>query len=256
MAQAKAGHGAMYGEVGVLAEDGDCLQCHLCEQWYRSLAAHLVQGHDLTAHQYRAAFGLGVTTALVGSSLRAVRRQTGLRVLTQYTEMREYIATLSPEVRSAAAKGREVRLETRRRLSAAKRRQVVLQCAICGAAFEIKASRARRPERHTCSSPCRRALHRQDAQRSSHRSTTLTNLAEGRATRWTREKAVMAERLRALDPSAFALLSAQDGIIVRAYYGLDGDGHVTQQALAQQCGLTFDQIRGRLRRSLVTLLGP
>lgn len=254
MSNAQEGQGPIHGELGSLAEDGDRLQCHLCGQWYRSLAAHVLQRHHLTAHEYRAAFGLSTSTALVGPSLVAVRRATGLRVLHQYTRMQDYVINLSPEERSVIARGRAPRLETRRRLSAALRRQVAVACAVCGGTFEIKISRARRPERHTCSPACRRALLRQDAQRDAHRTAAAKNLAQGNTARWGKKKSIIAERLQALDSSAFAVLSSQDRAIICAYYGLDGGGHLTQQELALQFGLTLEQVRGRLKRGIVRLL--
>ena len=34
--------GPVFGELGVLAVDGDRVRCHACGRWYRSLAAHVV----------------------------------------------------------------------------------------------------------------------------------------------------------------------------------------------------------------------
>lgn len=60
----------------VRREDGR-VQCHLCGQWYRSVAAHL-RAHGWERAAYREAFGLERTESLEGSDTRA-RRATAMR---------------------------------------------------------------------------------------------------------------------------------------------------------------------------------
>jgi hypothetical protein len=244
-----------YGELGSLTRAGDRLQCHLCGRFYVSLAAHVVQGHGMRADEYRETFGLNATTALVGPSLQAVRRATGLRVLTPYQDHRRFV-DLSPEERSAQERGREVRLETRRALAASKQRQVAVACAICGKAFTIKASRARRPERHTCSQGCRRELLRRDGVQAASTDATKQNLGQGTIARWEGRKSAIATRLRVLDEGMVNTLTDRDRTIVETYYGLSGAAERTQLDIAQRLGLSSKTVHRRLHAVVTSLLGP
>jgi hypothetical protein len=244
----------LHGELGRLTTAGDRLQCHLCGRFYVSLAAHVVQGHGMRADEYREIFGLNATTALVGPSLQAVRRATGLRVLTSYQDHRRLV-DLSPEERSAQARGREVRLETRRALAASKQRQVAVACAICGKAFTIKASRARRPERHTCSPDCRRELLRRDGVQAASTDATKRNLGQGTIARWEGRKSAIATRLRVLDEGMVNTLTDRDREILGCYFGLDGAAEQTQIDIAKKLGLSSKTVYRRLRAATMHLLG-
>lgn len=248
--------GPIHGELGALTRADDRVQCHICGQFFRSLAAHVTQRHAVRACEYRALFGLNATTALVGPSLRAVRRETGCRVLTQYTQMRQHIATLSPEERSAQTRGRIVPLETRRALSTMKRKPIPVVCAICGKAFSLKASRAARRERHTCGQECHRELLRRDGLQRASETELRKHFVHGNSVRWCRQKRAVAMRLRDLEPSAFAVLSERDQEIIRRYYGLGGEGEHTQRELAQRFGLTHEAVHGRLRRGVARVFEP
>src|ERR1700674_3720674 len=61
----------VYGDLGVLAIDEDKAQCHACGRWFVNLALHAGRGHDLTAQEYKALFGLNRTAGLIGPALRA-----------------------------------------------------------------------------------------------------------------------------------------------------------------------------------------
>jgi hypothetical protein len=243
-----------HGELGKLTRAGDRLQCHVCGRFYVSLAAHVLQGHGMRADEYRETFGLNATTALVGPSLQAVRRTTGLRVLTPYQDHRRF-ANLSSEERSAQARGREVRLETRRALAASKQRQVAVECAICGKTFTIKASRAARPERHTCSQGCRRELLRRDGVRAASTDAMKRNLGQGTIARWEGRKSAIATRLRVLDERMVDSLPLRDRTIVETYYGLGGAAEQTQIDIAKRLGLSSKTVYRRLRAATMHLLG-
>lgn len=64
-----------YGSVGVLATRPDSIQCHICGEWWTSLAAHAQQTHDLSADEYRATFGLMNKTKLVAPALKRAERE-------------------------------------------------------------------------------------------------------------------------------------------------------------------------------------
>lgn len=245
----------LHGELGRLTTEGDRLQCHLCGRFYVSLAAHVVQGHGMRADEYREIFGLNATTALVGPSLQAIRRVTGSRVLTPYQDHRRF-ANLSAEERSAQVRGRSVRLETRRALAEAKQRQVAVACAICGKTFTVKASRAARLERHTCSQECHRELLRRDGVQGASTDAVKRNLARGTVARWERRKAAIAARIQALEQGMVDSLPLRDRTIVETYYGLGGTAEQTQIDIAKKLGVSSKTVHRRLRAAVTRLLGP
>ena len=63
--------GPIYGELGVLACDGEKQQCHACGEWFTGLIHHAWGAHDLLAREYKATFGLNMKTALVGPGVSA-----------------------------------------------------------------------------------------------------------------------------------------------------------------------------------------
>jgi hypothetical protein len=103
--------------LGVLAaeEDGERLVCHACGQSYRSLGAHVVLAHELLAFEYKAIFGLRATTSLLAPVLAERHRQRHLATLSRFwPQAREVARSLTPEQRSAYARGRTWALEARR----------------------------------------------------------------------------------------------------------------------------------------------
>jgi len=56
--------GPVFGRLGVLATDGQRVECHACGRWFHHLGHHVRQTHNLTADEYRALFGLNVRTGL------------------------------------------------------------------------------------------------------------------------------------------------------------------------------------------------
>lgn len=105
----------VYGELGVLAVDDDKAQCHACAGWFRNLALHAGRGHDLTAQEYKALFGLNRTTGLVGPSLRERLQANATRVLSPYWgQAAESLRSRTAEQR-ANMRGQKVRLEAVRK---------------------------------------------------------------------------------------------------------------------------------------------
>jgi hypothetical protein len=114
--------GPIYGQIGVLAGNGDELECHACGGYYRSLAAHVLLRHDLSVQEYRAIFGLKMSTALWGQTLRQLRgRQTKQRLecgdLVPLTgnEWPRLTAEQRSEIGTRAAARAEHRITTRAR---------------------------------------------------------------------------------------------------------------------------------------------
>ncbi|GAB3891832.1 hypothetical protein GCM10029964_065650 [Kibdelosporangium lantanae] len=60
--------------VGTVERDGDRVQCHLCERWFRSVAAHL-SSHGWSHVAYREAFGLERGVSLEGEATRQRRAE-------------------------------------------------------------------------------------------------------------------------------------------------------------------------------------
>lgn len=59
----------IYGEMGVLADDGEKVQCHICGRWFLALPRHLTSSHKVSAKDYRDQFGLNRTQPLISQGL-------------------------------------------------------------------------------------------------------------------------------------------------------------------------------------------
>lgn len=55
----------IFGEIGVLADDGEKVQCHLCGKWFTTLPLHLIKTHKTEIDKYKEQFGLNRTQPLV-----------------------------------------------------------------------------------------------------------------------------------------------------------------------------------------------
>jgi len=60
-----------FGFYGVLLLDTSTnkIQCHLCGEWFYSLASHLKNAHLMTTREYKERFGLNMTTPLCSPSI-------------------------------------------------------------------------------------------------------------------------------------------------------------------------------------------
>ena len=106
--------GPYYGTFGVLVDDGDRVQCHVCGDWYANLGSHTFHAHGLTADAYRREFGLMQATKLIGPTYRAQRRQAASEHLrTVETPGRDRIRSLSTEERRQAMANAALRREHR-----------------------------------------------------------------------------------------------------------------------------------------------
>ena len=79
--------GPFFGQFGVLADDGDRVQCHVCGGMFDHLGSHTNRSHGLTADQYRQAFGLMQSTKLIGPTFRAKRSAISAEHLRQYNDI-------------------------------------------------------------------------------------------------------------------------------------------------------------------------
>ena len=110
--------GPIYGDLGVLNDDGVMQECHCCGEWFVALGIHAYGMHNLTAREYRAIFGLRAKRKLAGGELR--RRQSmvhGRRLAASLPE-RSTLLDLTPEQRrfqGSQPRRLEVRLDARQR---------------------------------------------------------------------------------------------------------------------------------------------
>jgi ribosome-binding protein aMBF1 (putative translation factor) len=109
----------IHGRLGVLADDGERAQCHLCGDYFGNLGGHVTQVHGVSPAEYKERFELKASTGLHGPALKELRRQqAAARVGTTgfanfQTAAERAQATISPEERGAWSRGRRARLEER-----------------------------------------------------------------------------------------------------------------------------------------------
>jgi DNA-binding XRE family transcriptional regulator len=107
----------IHGRLGVLADDGERAQCHLCGDFFGNLGGHVTQVHGVTPDEYKERFELKASTGLHGPALKELRRQqAAARVGTTgfdnfQTAAQRVQAVISPEQRSSWSRGRRARLE-------------------------------------------------------------------------------------------------------------------------------------------------
>jgi hypothetical protein len=92
--------GPFFGEFGVLVDDEDRAQCHVCGDFLGHLGGHVNQAHGLSADEYRRAFGLKQSTKLIGPSQKA-RKSTraGNHLRTVDSPRREKLRSLTTDER-------------------------------------------------------------------------------------------------------------------------------------------------------------
>jgi hypothetical protein len=93
--------GPYFGQFGVLADDGDRVQCHVCGDMFDLLGAHTNFTHGLAADRYRQAFGLMQKTPLAGPTFREKRRQFVDHLVHPDNPAHERIRNLTTDQRKA-----------------------------------------------------------------------------------------------------------------------------------------------------------
>ena len=66
--------GRIFGAPGVLATDGERVQCHLCGKWFQALNQHIMKKHRMDCDDYRARFGLNWGASLFSPALQEKHR--------------------------------------------------------------------------------------------------------------------------------------------------------------------------------------
>ena len=106
--------GPIFGRLGVLILGEVGAECHICGAAFRMLATHVWKAHGLWADEYRALFGLSARRGLVGrhthDRLRAIAAQ---HLVPHHEAVLELLSRRTFDERSASARGRQLRLETR-----------------------------------------------------------------------------------------------------------------------------------------------
>jgi hypothetical protein len=100
--------GPVYGALGKVDRDGNKVECHCCGEWFVSVGNHAWMAHDLLAKEYKAIFGLRMSTSLAGEAHSKQLHERGSQPK-QREHMRQRVnplgqAALTPEQRSANSK--------------------------------------------------------------------------------------------------------------------------------------------------------
>lgn len=96
--------GPIYGELGVLNDDGEKVECHCCGEWFVVLGSHVWQAHNLTAKEYKSIFGLALSRSLLTDAIRTQQRELLEPRLAQFIAQGQAaspVTQFTPEQRSA-----------------------------------------------------------------------------------------------------------------------------------------------------------
>lgn len=106
----------VFGEIGILADDGERVQCHLCGKWYIHLGCHVVKTHHMEAQEYKARFGLANIVGLASSALKSHLGEVNGERLTAYAHSRESLPfDTSPQAQAERNRTRAVRTSTKKK---------------------------------------------------------------------------------------------------------------------------------------------
>lgn len=103
----------VYGEIGVLDDDGQSAVCHVCGKAYAGLAYHVRQTHGMSADDYRKEFGLMQKTSLICTELAEEHRKHTSHLRAYDAEHAERMHGWDSELRRQWGRGREIRVEQR-----------------------------------------------------------------------------------------------------------------------------------------------
>lgn len=146
-----------YGQYGVLASDGERVQCHICGRWYISLANHVYPAHGILADEYREQFGLNYTRGLIGEDLRDRKSRYGKWQYKTYGPTPGFESHPPTPEAIAKIKGRPQREEAHLGNIGAHPATLVEQvCIICGKHEVVPLGKLHL----TCSDGCRREARR------------------------------------------------------------------------------------------------
>ncbi len=75
----------MFGELGVLIDDGEKVQCHICGQYFRALGSHIRNSHGIRAAEYKETFGLNRGQSIISEKTRERIREANNDRIAQYS---------------------------------------------------------------------------------------------------------------------------------------------------------------------------
>lgn len=139
------------GALGVLADDGERAECHICGQYFGRLGFHALVAHDVTPDEYRALFGLRRTTGLGGPRYLARMAVLGKAHSATLAEVgRAALAEMTPERRSYWVRGRRASIQEQIAKAAAIAEAIArpMVCSVCGSSWT--AMGYEQGERTTC----------------------------------------------------------------------------------------------------------
>lgn len=96
--------GPIYGELGVLNDDGEKVECHACGKWFVGLGTHIWKVHDITEEEYKATFGLALSRGLLSPAAHERRRLATQGNLPPLADRISPLLSVTPEQRSAWAR--------------------------------------------------------------------------------------------------------------------------------------------------------
>jgi hypothetical protein len=101
----------VHGQLGVLLDDGERVQCHACGEWFLHLGSHAFHSHGLRADDYRRTYGLMQKTKLGGPAWLEMRRKKAADHLRSLeSPRREQVKSMSTEER----RSEQAKVERRR----------------------------------------------------------------------------------------------------------------------------------------------
>jgi hypothetical protein len=146
--------GPIYGELGVLIDDGEKCECHICGGWFLSVGKHARTAHDVLAREYKALFGLrsrrGILADAQRARLRAVLAQGNGKARQLMAERGVYP---TPEMLSAQFAGVKRSPQTKREILIMLKKHLTCKR---GHAWTGDNTRYRRRENGTLSKACRK----------------------------------------------------------------------------------------------------
>jgi hypothetical protein len=94
--------GPIYGELGVLNDDGERVECHFCGTWHIRVALHAWKAHDITTDEYKAIIGLRRRVGLYAPKKRESWSRSHRDDLVRASRINQaLVASATPEQRSA-----------------------------------------------------------------------------------------------------------------------------------------------------------
>ena len=147
--------GLFFGEKGKFNAGGDKAQCHICGEFYKSVASHSRQTHGINADEYRELFSLNISQGLVSKTL--ARRQSEI---TTSLQNRGILNRFNGPNKEGIAASKKTRGRPQRKESVLHNKEshpttyVSKICTVCGKSFLVPLRYWKR--RFTCSLACRR----------------------------------------------------------------------------------------------------